>query len=79
MGKNIRIAYICDGLAECSDKVGCFRHAKTLMDICTHTTDPKHAANGAVEDPSLYPERFHEIDPFGEEEFRYWEGDIDIP
>lgn len=79
MGEEVRIAYICDGLAECSDKVGCFRHAKTLMDICTHTTDPKHAANGAVENPSLYPERFYKLDVQDESKISYWEGEIDIP
>lgn len=79
MGKNIRIAYICDGLDKCSGKVGCYRHAKTLLDICTHTSDPRHAANGAVNDPSLYPERFHKLDIPNDTSINYWEGDIDIP
>lgn len=79
MGEGIKIAYICDGLAECSDKVGCYRHAKTLLDICTHTLDPKHAVNGAVDDPALYPERFHKLGVDDESNIRYWEGDIEIP
>lgn len=79
MGEGIKIAYICDGLDKCSDKVGCYRHAKTLLDICTHTLDPKHAANGAVDDPALYPERFCKLTSVDGSDIRYWEGDIEIP
>ena len=70
-----KIAYICDGLVpECSDKPGCFRHAKTLMDNCYHTLKPSHARNGAVLDPENHPERFHQID-IGDKETCWWEGE----
>ena len=69
----MKIAYICDGLASCSDKVGCYRLAKPGMDFCNHTFDPKHAKYGVCEHPEDYPERFHEV--FGDEEnIKYWEG-----
>lgn len=71
----MKIAYICDGLAKCSDRPGCYRYMKTSMDCCTHTFEPAHARNGAVLDPQNKPERFHEIDLDGNETV-WWEGDI---
>lgn len=79
--RKVKIAYICDGLARCSDKIGCFRHATPGMDYCKHTWDPRHAVNGGVKKPWKYPERFHLVDnPDIESNVDiYWEGDIEIP
>ena len=71
----MKIAYICDGLAACSDKVGCFRIAKPGMDYCNHTFTAKHAKNGKCKDPENHPERFHEID-LTNTETCWWEGDV---
>lgn len=81
MGKKVKgIAYICDGLAACSDKVGCYRLARPGISYCSHTTDRRHAKYGAVNDPEKYPDRFVKIDyPEADEEIKYWEGEIDIP
>lgn len=73
----MKIAYICDGLDKCSDKVGCYRVAKPGMDYCTHTCNPEHAKNGAVDDPRKYPERFYELD-VDNEEIHFWEGEFNI-
>ena len=74
-----KIAYICDGLMpKCSDKVGCFRLAKTGMDYCRHTFDPNHAKNGGCSDPQDHPERFHEID-LNDQESCWWEGEVLTP
>ena len=77
MGSEVKIAYICDGLCECSDKPGCFRHMKNVMDVCNHTFDPKHALHGPVDNPEDFPERFHKLIP--NDELCYWEGDVYIP
>ena len=71
----MKIAYLCDGLCKCSDKVGCYRVAKPGMDYCNHTFFGKHAVNGACKDPENYPERFHEID-LTDTETCFWEGDV---
>ena len=73
----MKIAYICDGLDHCSDKIGCYRCGKPGMDTCRHTFNPAHAKNGAVENPEDYPERFHILRP--NDELCYWEGDVFIP
>ena len=74
----MKVAYICDGLAKCCDRPGCFRFAKPGMDMCRHTFDPSRAKYGAVLDPQNHPLRFHVID-LDYEETVYWEGDVDIP
>lgn len=74
----MKIAYLCDGLSYCSDKVGCFRMAKPGMDYCTHTFDKKHAKNGICKNPEKHPERFHQID-LTDSETCYWEGEIPTP
>lgn len=74
----MRIAYICDCMAKCSERPGCFRHNTPNLNNCKHTFDSSHALNGAVLDPWHYPERFHVVD-LNDEEQIYWEGDIDIP
>lgn len=78
MGKEIKTAYLCDGLAECSDSVMCFRRMVPGAD-CRHTFDYKHAANGVCGHPENYPDRFHVVDLFDGEEVCYWEGEINIP
>ena len=71
----MKIAYLCDGLCKCSDKVGCFRVARPGMDYCFHTFDEKHAAFGACKDPENHPERFFQID-LTDTESCFWEGDV---
>lgn len=78
MGKSVRVAYICNGLAKCCEKPGCFRYMKPCIYICNHTWDPKYALNGRVKKPEKYPERFNLIN-FNDKELCYWEGDIYIP
>lgn len=79
--RKVKIAYICDGLDRCSDKIGCFRHATPGMDACKHTWNPRHALNGKIKKPEKYPDRFHALDIPEEdpETIVYWEGDIDLP
>ena len=71
----MKVAYLCDGLCLCSDKVGCFRTAKPGMDYCRHTFIEKHAKYGACKDPENHPERFHKV-KLTEKETVWWEGDI---
>ena len=71
----MKIAYLCDGLCVCSDKIGCFRTAKSGMDYCRHTFSARHAANGPCKDPENHPERFHVVD-LTDSETCYWEGEI---
>lgn len=71
----MKIAYLCDGLCKCSDKVGCYRFAKAGMDYCRHTFDERHAINGPCENPENFPERFFLIDLTNTESC-WWEGDI---
>lgn len=75
----VKIAYICDGLDKCSDKIGCFRCGKPGMSDCHHTFDPKHAKFGACEDPKACPERFHKIDGTIDDCEVYWEGEFNFP
>ena len=71
----MKTAYLCDGLCKCSDKVGCYRLAKSGMDYCRHTFDERHAINGPCENPENFPERFFLID-LTDRESCWWEGDI---
>lgn len=71
----MKTAYLCDGLCKCSDKVGCYRLAKSGMDYCRHTFDERHAINGSCENPENFPERFSLIDLTNTESC-WWEGDI---
>lgn len=79
MGSEVKIAYLCDGMASCSEKVGCFRCMRPGIDYCTHTFDKRHAKNGAVKKPENYPDRFTKLDIPNTDEIAYWEGEIDIP
>lgn len=47
----IRVLYLCDG-------EGCRYMCHGELYACEHTTDPRHAVNGACEKPELHPERF---------------------
>ena len=74
--KNGKIAYICDGHAECSLRPGCFmRHDDVCLSdkdsICTHTINPEHAATPLCEDPENHPERFAAFPEF--ETIKYYE------
>lgn len=71
----MKTAYLCDGLAWCSDKVGCFRVAKPGMDYCRHTFTEQHAKYGACKDPENHPERFRVVD-LTDSEAVWWEGSI---
>ena len=73
---DILTAYICDGLDECSDKLGCFRCGKPGFDYCHHTTNPKHALNGPCDDPRTDPERFHKLNGSADGKDLYWEGEV---
>lgn len=79
MGTEVKIAYLCDGMASCSEKIGCYRCMKPGIDYCSHTFDPRHARNGAVRKPENYPDRFTKLDIPGDDRVTYWEGEIDIP
>lgn len=73
------IAYLCDGMDVCNNKVGCFRMMNPGISNCHHTLNPEHAANGPCEDPENHPERFNKLDIWDESEIAYWEGAIDLP
>lgn len=76
----VKIAYICNGMAHCSDKPGCFRCGLPGMMYCKHTWDPKYAANGGIKNPEKCPERFHLLENSGFDGFDvYWEGGFDLP
>ena len=74
----MKIAYICDGLAACSDKVGCYRIGRPGVDCCRHTFQDSHAKNGKCIDPQNHPERFHPID-LSDQETCWWEGEVLAP
>lgn len=78
MEAEVNVAYICDGLDKCSGKIGCFRCGLEGFQNCTHTLDPKHAANGPCEDPWNHPERFNLLTTDADIFTRYWEGDVEI-
>lgn len=78
----IEIAYLCDGLDICSDKVGCYRCLKPGISYCHHTFNQEHAINGTVDDPEKYPERFNRFEFYADNKMmaiQYWEGPVDIP
>ena len=74
----MKIAYICDGLDHCSDKVGCYRHGSSSLNNCCHTFNPMHAKNGVAENPEEQPERFSPFD-ISDKETVWWEGGINFP
>jgi len=74
---NIKVAYLCDGLQSCSDKVGCYRNGTPLSE-CFHCFDPEHAINGPCEHPEAHPDRFRLLDIPGDELW-FWEGEIILP
>ena len=79
MGTEVKVAYLCDGMASCSEKVGCYRCMKPGIDFCSHTFDSRHARNGAVRKPENYPDRFTKLVIPGDDRITYWEGEFEIP
>ena len=78
MGKEVKVAYLCDGLdPECSDKPGCFR-CMTPVSNCCHTFDPTHAVNGWCPHPEMEPQRFTKLNGSDVSGIDYWEGSAPV-
>jgi hypothetical protein len=63
-----RIVYICDGKACDHKEFSSCKGDYPGVDVCHHTTDPKHAKYGICEDPVNHPERFELL-----EDGDFWE------
>lgn len=59
----MRVAYLCDGQGCESEWPACRLYPEGYARRCSHTTDPRHAVNGACDAPELEPERFVELEP----------------
>ena len=71
----MKIAYLCDGKAECALHPGCVYREEPISKtdyVCKHTFDSKHAKNGICIYPEDYPERFQAID-LGDHDVCFWE------
>ena len=71
--------YLCNGGKEkCKNKRMCLKEIDTKLEgedysmSCHHTSDPRYAKNGAIEDPWNYPDRF-EVEEDSEGMKYYWE------